>query len=266
MERELFEREKELACLYSLSELFLSYHEDEKQLLEKVEKALREAMSRPGHLDISLRITKDDQRHKNYPHSITSDLQFQAAVRVGEEDLLILNLIAHDKEAMPDSHEEGLIKSVMQMSIGAIQRLRSEADVRAKNATLTELINHLQEARTQDEKTLRLRMKSRIFPLLNEIENGAAGSGIPKQQLKLLRDELDQINYSTQVTNHYLLKRLTPRQIEICNLVGKGVVTKDIAEMLNISPETVERHRCSIRKKLGISGSNTNLTTYLMNL
>ncbi len=46
---------------------------------------------------------------------------------------------------------------------------------------------------------------------------------------------------------------LTDRELEILELVGKGVATKNIAVQLSISARTVEAHRAHIKEKLGIT-------------
>ena len=52
---------------------------------------------------------------------------------------------------------------------------------------------------------------------------------------------------------HPELDRLTPRHLEILRLIGDGKSTGEIAEELGLSPRTVEFHRSSIRKALGIT-------------
>jgi len=49
------------------------------------------------------------------------------------------------------------------------------------------------------------------------------------------------------------LDRLTPRQLQILRLVGEGKNGNEIAEELSLSPRTIEFHRASIRKVLGIT-------------
>jgi len=46
--------------------------------------------------------------------------------------------------------------------------------------------------------------------------------------------------------------------------VQEGKTSKEIAEELNLSVDTVNIHRKSIRKKLGISGKSRNLRSLLM--
>jgi len=51
------------------------------------------------------------------------------------------------------------------------------------------------------------------------------------------------------------LSLLTPREREILELVGGGCSSRRIAELLVISPHTVETHRRKICSKLGLSGA-----------
>lgn len=52
---------------------------------------------------------------------------------------------------------------------------------------------------------------------------------------------------------HPALDRLTPRHLQILRLIGDGKSTSDMAEILSVSPRTIEFHRASIRKALGIT-------------
>lgn len=48
------------------------------------------------------------------------------------------------------------------------------------------------------------------------------------------------------------LRTLTPREIEIADLIAKGLLNREVAEITGISIRTVETHRSRIFHKLGI--------------
>ncbi len=52
---------------------------------------------------------------------------------------------------------------------------------------------------------------------------------------------------------HPALDRLTPRHREILRMIGDGASSQEMAQTLGVSPRTVEFHRASIRKVLGIT-------------
>jgi DNA-binding NarL/FixJ family response regulator len=54
---------------------------------------------------------------------------------------------------------------------------------------------------------------------------------------------------------------LTRREVEIVKLIAEGQSTKEIAELLVISPKTVERHRANMLEKLGMR-DRVQLTRY----
>jgi DNA-binding NarL/FixJ family response regulator len=45
---------------------------------------------------------------------------------------------------------------------------------------------------------------------------------------------------------------LTPRELEVLAMIGRGLVTKDIAKELDVSPATVSVHRANIMEKLDL--------------
>jgi DNA-binding NarL/FixJ family response regulator len=73
---------------------------------------------------------------------------------------------------------------------------------------------------------------------------------------------------SSQMTNRFLQRvggrgrleedpigRLTDRELEIFEMIGKGMTTRQIARSLAISPNTVESHREKIKTKLELNNA-----------
>ncbi len=54
------------------------------------------------------------------------------------------------------------------------------------------------------------------------------------------------------------------RELQVLNLVGRGVSSRDIAAELGLSVKTVESHRQSIKRKLNLA-TNSQLLQYAMN-
>jgi DNA-binding NarL/FixJ family response regulator len=50
-----------------------------------------------------------------------------------------------------------------------------------------------------------------------------------------------------------LREKLTPRQLQVFDLLIRGLQTKEIARHLDLSPRTVEVHRAKILERLQIS-------------
>ena len=59
---------------------------------------------------------------------------------------------------------------------------------------------------------------------------------------------------------------LTPKEIEAVSYLKDGRTTKQIAELLGVSPRAIEFHRYKVRKKLGLDQKKTNLRTYLLSI
>ncbi len=60
------------------------------------------------------------------------------------------------------------------------------------------------------------------------------------------------------------LRRLTLSELKVCRLIQEGCTSKEAADILNISPETVQTHRKNIRRKLGVKGRGEQLSVFLM--
>jgi PAS domain S-box-containing protein len=60
--------------------------------------------------------------------------------------------------------------------------------------------------------------------------------------------------------------KLTPKEIQIANLIKQGKANKDIAEIMGLSVRTIEFHRTKIRRKFGLKDGKDNLQAHLIAL
>ncbi|OGC89552.1 MAG: hypothetical protein A2W25_14395 [candidate division Zixibacteria bacterium RBG_16_53_22] len=132
-----------------------------------------------------------------------------------------------------------------------------------KNVALREVLQHIEEEKTEARKNIAQRIDQVILPLVKRI--GAAKDTINEHYYHLLVDELKKLSgFSGGASSLYY--KLSPREIEICDLIKMGATTKEIAKTLNISITTVNKHRERIRNRLDISRKDVNLTVFLQNL
>jgi DNA-binding NarL/FixJ family response regulator len=73
----------------------------------------------------------------------------------------------------------------------------------------------------------------------------------------LIRDFLERARTGETVPE----EPLTPRELEVVKLVAEAHTSAQIAQLLQISPKTVERHRENVMAKLGMR-DRVELTRY----
>lgn len=102
-----------------------------------------------------------------------------------------------------------------------------------------------------------------IMPILKKLR---LKGGASRSHLDLLEKSLGALTsaFGRKLTEISL--KLTPKEIEISNMVKAGMTTKEISGLLNLSSQTIDKHRNNIRKKLGLANKGVNLTSFLQGL
>lgn len=145
----------------------------------------------------------------------------------------------------------------------AEERLKSVvADLDRKQIAIHEVLERAEMEIAQMKADIVANTKAAILPLLSRLQ----AEGVSQRYVDLIRRELDDLTSSFGRHVSDLAWKLSPREIEICDMIKDGMATKDIARLLNLSVQTVAKHRNNIRHKIGISGQDTNLATFLRNL
>lgn len=148
-------------------------------------------------------------------------------------------------------------------------RSRVEADLRARTEELAEINNALRvvlrKSREESEEGAQ-KMASSIrklaFPHLEKLKLAGLG-GRQKAYLQLLEDALSEIVSSEQASLTSLQEKLTPGEYQVAALIRQGKTSKQLSEIMSLSCRTIESHRKSIRRKLGLQHSRINLRSHL---
>jgi len=150
--------------------------------------------------------------------------------------------------------------------------LKREAELGAKtreleevNTALKVLLKRREEDRKETEETISSNIRDLVLPHLSKLKKHMPGAR-EKSQINTIESILKGIisPFLQKLSSRML--NLTPKEIQVANLIRDGKTTKEIAEHLDVSKSAIDTHRHHIRKKLGLKNKRVNLTTYLHSL
>jgi DNA-binding CsgD family transcriptional regulator len=130
------------------------------------------------------------------------------------------------------------------------------------NTALKVLLKRREADKTDLEKKVLANVKELIEPFMIKIKKSRLDES-QRTYIDLIESNLNDIisPFVHAVSSNYL--GLTHGEIEVANLIKHGKATKEIADLMYLSINTIQSYRKSIRKKLGINNKKVNLRTYL---
>lgn len=133
-----------------------------------------------------------------------------------------------------------------------------------KNSALKELLEQISLEKKGITERIATNLKKLLIPKLRRLKNKLANSD--KKQIKSIETAIKDIasGFGIKITDKR--KSLSPREIEVCDLIREGLKNKAIARELTLSSATIATMRKRIRSKLRLSHKRINLSTYLQSL
>lgn len=180
-------------------------------------------------------------------------------------------------EELVEIRTRELSKTNAQLRKEMAERIHVEKELKQREQELKEKSCYLEEAnialkvlleqREKDkcelEENVLTNVQKALLPYVEKVRNApsALDRGI---YLDILESSIKGI--VSPFYRNMTLKQfnLTPREIEIASLVKEGKSTKEIADLLILSPRTIDLHRLNIREKLGLKSKKTNLRSFLL--
>jgi len=132
------------------------------------------------------------------------------------------------------------------------------------NAALRVLLKQREGDKNDLEEKILANVKKLIIPYLDKLRMESKGLKT-MAYIGVLESNLKDIiaPFAHRISSKYV--SLTNREVQIAGLIKEGRITKEIAEMLNISESAINIHRYNISRKLGLTKKH-NLQTYLSSL
>jgi DNA-binding NarL/FixJ family response regulator len=150
--------------------------------------------------------------------------------------------------------------------------MKQEAEVGRKSRQLAETniaLRVLLRQQEGDQRELEERIVANVHQLVLPYVRKLKGMRLNQSQMSCL--EVVEANlhnivapFLRQVVSHF--PHMTTQEIQVATLVRDGKSNKDMADLMNISVNTVESHRHNLRKKLGLQNKKVNLRSYLLSL
>jgi PAS domain S-box-containing protein len=152
----------------------------------------------------------------------------------------------------------------------ALKEKEVELEIKANNleevnTALRVLLKRREEDKSELEEKVLSNVKDLVLPYLERLNKTRLDNN-QKSCVDILESNLKEVisPFSRKLSSKYL--GLTPTEIRVADLIKDGKITKEIAEFMNVSDKTVQTHRDSIRKKIGIKHKKVNLRTYLLSM
>ncbi|WP_419787147.1 LuxR C-terminal-related transcriptional regulator [Pseudodesulfovibrio sp.] len=166
--------------------------------------------------------------------------------------ILLTNITAH-------AVQREALERVVSERTEALQEEKEQLE--EMNITLRNVLRSIDKERERLLGEISAKVNNLVLPALERIEN-EDDPGIRKGYITVAKDQLARLAPGSEGTDPMLLK-LTHMETRVCQFIQAGHASKDIAEGLNISVETVQTHRKNIRRKLGLHGKSVSLYAHL---
>ena len=134
-----------------------------------------------------------------------------------------------------------------------------EQALRLKSIALGEVVEQIEAFKKAFRENIAANIRDSVLPIVEKLRLNEA----PADLIDLLERALQDINDRFGIRIAQIAPNLSSRESEISRMIHCGLSSKQIARLLGISQETVEKHRRNIRRKVGITGRKVNLAAFL---
>ena len=202
-----------------------------------------------------------------------------APIRNAREEAVGAVLVFHDitdlkrtEEALKASHEalaaySATLEAKVQERTSELEQSRADLKIYSEslektNEALKIIIEGIEEQKKEIETKITQNLNLTVKPILDQLKSQQLPdtASFLLQSLEFsLSNLFSSFGFNIVKDGHLL----TPKEMRICEMIRSGLSSKQIAKVLNISPQTVLVHRKNVRKKLSLARSRSNLATFL---
>ena len=191
-------------------------------------------------------------------------------LKQGATDYVLKSRLSRLAPAVSRALREIKERKERKMAEEALQKREKALELKSRhleeaNTALKVLLRHREEDKETLEEQVLVNVRKLVLPHLENLKHLNLNEK-QSNQLKIAEENLRNIvsPFIHNLTSRYL--ELTPREIQVANLIKEGKTTKEMTDILNISATAVDFHRKNLRSKFGIKNTKTNLMAFLSSL
>lgn len=167
-----------------------------------------------------------------------------------------------DRKEMEDALQQAHEQLELRVAERTAELYQERERLQDANIALNILLEKRKEDKSELETKIIANIDKLITPYLQKLQDCCRDEQ-QKMLLDVVRANLNEITSTFADKHNDIFARLTPKQLQIADLIRQGYTTKEIATFLNLSASTVACHRQEIRKRLSLNKKSINLQSLL---
>lgn len=167
----------------------------------------------------------------------------------------------HDEEALRNAHL--ILEKTVEQRTAELKKANEELS--EANVALKILLKKSSEQSEDIEKRVLDNIDNLLLPHLEELSAKLKSKG-DLALCAVIKENLERLTSSFGRTLSSKYRSLTPREMQVADLIRYGRSTKEIAQILGVSSHTIETYRANLRKKLRLKNNKLNLRAFLKSI
>lgn len=191
-------------------------------------------------------------------------------LKQGATDYVLKNRLSRLVPAVSRALQELEERNVRRMAEEALKQREQALELKSRsleeaNTALKVLLKHREEDKATIEEQVLANVRKLVLPYVENLKHLKLNES-QMAQVRVIEANLQEIvsPFLRNLTSTYL--SLTPREIQVANLIKEGRTTKEMTDILNISATAIDFHRKNLRSKLGIKNKRNNLRSHISTL
>jgi len=191
-------------------------------------------------------------------------------LKQGATDYVLKNRLSRLVPAVCRALQEVEERNERRMAEEALRQREQALELKSRsleeaNTALKVLLKHREEDKATIEEQVLANVRKLVLPYVENLKRLQLNEQ-QMSQVRVIEANLQDIvsPFLHNLTSTYL--SLTPREIQVANLIKEGRTTKEMVDILNISATAIDFHRKNLRSKLGIKNKRNNLRSHISTL